>query len=96
MTSLISKVQALSDHDLKSRIRRGRAWLIAHSQDKVGEIGTKYEPDRWEKNLEVYEALADEAQVRSFSETDCWEYEKDTLPFESLSTEEKWLRQFES
>lgn len=93
MPSQISKkIAELDDNDLRSKIRRGRAWLIVHSQDTVKRIGESYDPERWDKNLNLYEMLVDQAEERGFSETDCWSFDVDNLSKQNLTTEERYLK----
>lgn len=92
MPSQISKkIKTFSDEELQTKIRRGRAWLIAHSQDKVISMGETYDPERWEKNLQLYEVLSDEASIRGYSESSCWSFNMGKLTFDQLTAEEKWL-----
>lgn len=67
--------------ELKRRIRRGYYWLKVHSMNVS-------DPERFQKNLSLYEKLVDEANELGISEQDCLNFEKTQLIIDSLTNEE--------
>jgi hypothetical protein len=67
--------------ELKRRIRRGYYWLKVHSINVS-------DPDRFQKNLTLYEKLVDQATELGISEQDCLNFEKTQLIIDGLTDEE--------
>ena len=88
----------LSDHELKTKIRRAYAWLITHESPmnkeglgfKLAMEGNswKHNPQEYNINLKFYESAVDEARSRAINEKDCWTYQDETMTIDNMTLEE--------
>lgn len=67
----------LTNQELKEKIAKGKVWLQAHEMESESNPpnalnGETYNLVLWEKNLNIYCALIDEAQKRDVCEKGAW------------------------
>lgn len=81
----------ISNEDIQRKLRRGRAWLTVHGKHYVDLLGWRYEVERWQNNLAVYNAYLAEAKGRGITEMQALAFEHEMLTADVMTLEKVYL-----